>query len=64
MYKIVYCFSTVTNLTFTEYGFSNYILKRYITLSEEEHIEKIDIFPLCKTWDLFKKCVTKTSKIS
>lgn len=63
MYKIVYHLFN-NHLTVTEYGFSNYILKRYLALCEEEQIDSIDIFPLCKTWSLFKKCLKKTCKIS
>lgn len=63
MYKIVWrAFNNC--LTVTEYGFSHYILKRYLFLSEQEEISSIDIFPLCKTFDLFKKCLKKECKIS
>lgn len=63
MYKIVWHTSDC-RLTVTEYGFSHYILERYLALSEEEQVDSIDIFPLCKTLSLFKKCLKKECKIS
>lgn len=63
MYKIIWRIFN-NPLTVTEYGFSYYILKRYLTLSEQEQIESIDIFPLCKTFNLFKKCLKKECEIS
>lgn len=63
MYKIVYHLFN-NHLTVTEYGFSRYILKRYLVLCEEEQIETIEIFPLAKCWSAFRKCWKKSCKIS
>lgn len=63
MYKIIW--HTFNNcLTVTEYGFSRYILERYLFLSKQKEVESIDVFPLCKTFNLFKKCLKKECKIS
>ena len=63
MYKIVYCFFN-NHLKVTEYGLFGYILKRHITLSKEEAIDSIEVFPLTKCWDTFVKCLRKTCVIS
>jgi len=63
MYKIVYRLFN-NNLTVTEYGFSKYILERYLSLCKEEKIESIEIFPLTKYWSAFKKCWKNFCKIS
>ena len=58
MYKIVY-HNLLTNTNFHEYGFWRYILKRYLFLEDEDWADDIRIFPLCRTWKIFKKCIKK-----
>lgn len=59
MYKIIY-HNINTNTNFHEYGFAHYILKRYLfLLNNWEWAEQVMIFPLDRTWKIFKKCVKK-----
>lgn len=62
MFKITYRIKS-NNLEIIEYGFSKYILKRWISLNDQENIEVLFCVSLCKTFKIFLKCLIKKQVI-
>lgn len=62
MYKLTYHYTT-NKVKVIEYGFSKYILKRWICLCEQDNVEVDFCLPLCKTIETFWKCLIKKQVI-
>ena len=58
MYKIIYV-NVETGVRLIEYGCKPYIQKRVFYLVQSEWAEIEQIFKLCRTWNIFKKCIRR-----
>lgn len=61
MYKIIYT-NTKTNVRITEYAFAGFARKRVFYLVQCDWAEIEDVFLLCRTWKIFKKCLRHETK--